>query len=740
MATFNPDQAIDFGAIMLVLGPNFEPVPVMPGQPDLPAPVSAYNYSYGTVFNPVVNGQPSAQTGPNVQAALNLFSDPNSLSDIYLSLNGSSEQLTATISTNIYDTSTMVLASEPLATGSYNVNLSTATLVSNSSSVIASSSLTFVFIPGTTQSQTLSYSTGTTISEATTNGITNTTTNTEGTTVTVSETVGTSVTGGVPGDSGTVSDSVTESINEAWTESTSQSTNYSTTSTNQTNTTITSTTTVNLNTATENPDGTYTYGTYTLIPGNEYIVEIQLSQATYSNPVSQTFQIYGPDSSTTLEFNVTESDPDAMIIYEVSTNADPVDNIYSANYWGYSLLSGIDSSLFQYQSGSTDMVLYSGLVTATSIGSADATVVIQAVANTTTADNSGATVSGAADGVPMLANSLSTSSNAMLDLELAASRLHAGNGVYFNTATPGVENNLIAQYLSGDADGLISLNGGNQDTAILGDLNYVLTGFTNSNVTVGNGSNQIVIDSAENGNRFLLGNGNNSISLDGQNNNLYIGDGVNYVEVTGGTGKNYIIDGTGSTALMINSEIGFTQVSQWDQTKDTLHFGSNLNLSDVEVTFNYNDWSYNVYVKDHLVANLLTVGGLSLSDPTTTITSSAAYAPTAAAIETDQGFLTGLYADAFTRAPDAAGLLFWTEELGAGVSRNAVIQDFLVSSEYDLAHLSSSEYVNGLYKDILGRQEDAAGSTFWIDQLDSGASRVAVVGAFLGSAEYNNLI
>ena len=735
-----------------------------------------YQYSYGYVdSNPIYNawwsitypstypGNLPQQTTENVQAMQNMFTDSSSISPGALANTGYLTYYWQFASLTP-DTSTMTITAVPVPEGSYNVDLSTATQVSDNDAVVADSSLQFVFIPGATQSQTLSYSEGATISEQVTNGITSTTTNAQGQTVALSETCATSYTGGVPGDTTSISASESAAISYAWSQTSSQSTNYTTSNTSQTSTMVASSTTVDLDTATPNADGTYTYGSYTLVPGQTYVAQITLSEASWNAPINQEFQISGPPMAVP---NGTSYDTDGDGLVNYIAYQDPItaeQAIYYANTYGYSLISGCDTSLFTYTTGQTDYVTYTGLVSSTSAASVNATVVIQAVATTASADNttetatnSSAAMQRAVTTTASADNTSETATNSpialeryvaeptnlsspMLDLELAATKLKASHGVYFNTATPGVENNLIAQYLSGDADGLLSLNGGNQDTAILGDLNYFLTGFTNSNVTVGNGDNQIVIDSTGNGNRFVLGDGNNSISLDGQKNNLYIGDGANYIEVTGGAGKNYIIDGTGTTALMINSEIGFTQVSKWDQTKDTLHFGSNLNLSDVEVTFNYNDWSYNVYVKDNLVANLLTVGGLSLSDPTTTITSSAAYVPTAAAIETDQGFLTGLYADAFTRAPDAAGLLFWTEELGAGVSRNAVIQDFLVSSEYDLAHLSNSEYVNGLYKDILGRQEDAAGSTYWIDQLDSGASRVSVVGAFLGSAEYNNLI
>lgn len=721
-----------------------------------------YTYSYGYVdSNPLYNawwsitypstypGDLPQQTYTNVQAMQYMFTDSSSISPGVLANTGYLTYYWKFASLTP-DTSTMTAMAVPLPEGSYNVDLSTATQVSDNDAVVAASSLSFVFIPGATQSQTLSYSEGATISEQVTNGITSTTTNAEGQTVALSETCATSYTGGVPGDTTAISASESEAISYAWSQTSSQSTNYTTSNTNQTSTMVASSTTVDLDTATPNSDGTYTYGSYTLVPGQSYIAQITLSEASWNAPVSQAFQISGPPMDVP---NGTSTDTDGDGFVNYTAYLDPItaeQAIYYANVYGYSLISGCDTSLFTYTTGQTDYATYMGSVASTSSASVNATVVIQAVATTTSADNPSETSSNPSSSVPMSASlpaqvSLISASPveysaAALDLGLAAARLRSNNGVFFDTTNPDVEKGLVADYLEGNANWMLSLNGGDKDTVTLGNLNYELTGFTNSNVNVGNGSNHILIDSTEIGNRFMFGDGNNNISLDGKNNNLFMGNGENYIEITGGTGKNYIIDGTGSTALVINSEIGFTQVSKWDQTQDSLHFGSHLNLSDVEVTFNFDDWSYNVYVKDNLVANLLTVGGLSLSDPTTMITSNAAYVPTSTAIRTDQGFLTGLYADAFHRAPDASGVSYWIEQLDSGVSRNSVIQDFLVSSEYNVDHLGNSEYVSGLYKDVLGRQEDASGSSYWINQLDSGVSRATVIAAFLGSSEYSNLI
>lgn len=749
MSTLNINAAGTFGILSYVLAANIQDN--SSGQ---------YDYSYGYVESEPVyyawwsytfpSSYPSdavQQTTANVQAMQNMFTDQSSIYPGVTANTGYSTYLWQFASLTP-DTSTMTVEAIPLPAGSYNVDLSTATQVSSNDAVVAASSLEFVFIPGSTESQTLTYSQGATISNQVTNGVTSTYTNAQGQTVALSETCATSYTGTVKDEddsvSSTVSASESAAISYAWSQTSSQSTNYTDSNTSQTSTMVASSTTVNVNTATPNSDGTYTYGSYTLVPGQTYISQITLSEGSWNAPITQSFQISGPPmavpNGTSLDTDGLGMDYINYIAYQNPISAEQA--VYYANTYGYDLISGCDSSLFTYVTGQTDYATYTGMVSSTSSASVNATVVIVPVATTTTADNSGVTTSGSPDGIYISAAAPAAHNTAMLDLGLASTKLKSNHGVYFNTAAPGVESALVSKYLAGNPAGLLTLNGGNQDSVILGDLNYSLTGFSNSNVTLGNGSNTIAIGVADNGNRFEFGDGNNSISLSGKGNNLFLGGGANYIEVTGSTGKNFVIDSTGATALMINDASGFTQVSKWDQTQDSLHFGSNVNLSDVKVTFNYSNWSYNVYVKDNLVANLISVGGLSLSDPVTKITSTSAYAPSSIAIQSNQGFLTGLYADAFSRAPDAAGLAYWENVINHGGTRAQVTQTFFTSPEYESQFQTSSQYVSALFHDLLGRAPDSNILASWSQYIDNGGPDAGanVVSAILASPEFVHLV
>ena len=81
-----------------------------------------------------------------------------------------------------------------------------------------------------------------------------------------------------------------------------------------------------------------------------------------------------------------------------------------------------------------------------------------------------------------------------------------------------------------------------------------------------------------------------------------------------------------------------------------------------------------------------------------------------------------LYAAAFDRAPDPAGLGYWIAAMDRGVSLQAVAAGFTGSQEFiDLygAHTSDAQFVDLLYQNTLHRAPDAAGRQFWVDAMQA---------------------
>ena len=88
------------------------------------------------------------------------------------------------------------------------------------------------------------------------------------------------------------------------------------------------------------------------------------------------------------------------------------------------------------------------------------------------------------------------------------------------------------------------------------------------------------------------------------------------------------------------------------------------------------------------------------------------------------------------RPADAAGQDYWTGELKAGESLDQVKAGILGSNEfYNVAGNTEGDFINALYTNELGRPVDAAGLTYWEQQLNGGASRTQVADEVLASPE-----
>lgn len=88
----------------------------------------------------------------------------------------------------------------------------------------------------------------------------------------------------------------------------------------------------------------------------------------------------------------------------------------------------------------------------------------------------------------------------------------------------------------------------------------------------------------------------------------------------------------------------------------------------------------------------------------------------------DAAFVTALYDDLLGRVPDANGLASWQQGLQAGLTRDAVIDGILYSTE------ALSLLVNSYYAAFLNRPADATGTAHWLAVLQQRDQGVAKVG------------
>ncbi len=98
-----------------------------------------------------------------------------------------------------------------------------------------------------------------------------------------------------------------------------------------------------------------------------------------------------------------------------------------------------------------------------------------------------------------------------------------------------------------------------------------------------------------------------------------------------------------------------------------------------------------------------------------------------------------LYLAAFQRVPDRSGLEYWTRRKRAGLSLTWISTYFAASTELTdrYGSLSDAQFVDRLYRNVLGRPADAAGMQFWRSELASGRrSRGRVLVEFSASGEF----
>jgi hypothetical protein len=97
-----------------------------------------------------------------------------------------------------------------------------------------------------------------------------------------------------------------------------------------------------------------------------------------------------------------------------------------------------------------------------------------------------------------------------------------------------------------------------------------------------------------------------------------------------------------------------------------------------------------------------------------------------------------VYKAAFDRAPDAGGLGFWIDTLDHGQTLAQVASGFLGSPEYVSrygAGISDKAFINNLYHNVLHRDADADGASYWDGRIANGASRAQVLVEFSESRE-----
>jgi subtilisin family serine protease len=95
-----------------------------------------------------------------------------------------------------------------------------------------------------------------------------------------------------------------------------------------------------------------------------------------------------------------------------------------------------------------------------------------------------------------------------------------------------------------------------------------------------------------------------------------------------------------------------------------------------------------------------------------------------------------LYLGFFGRAPDTAGLAFWSSEIDKGATPVEIALGFADSKEFATMYgpLTASQKIDLAYRNILERSPDSGGAEYWTSQLEGGTPIGEIVWKLVNSA------
>ena len=99
-------------------------------------------------------------------------------------------------------------------------------------------------------------------------------------------------------------------------------------------------------------------------------------------------------------------------------------------------------------------------------------------------------------------------------------------------------------------------------------------------------------------------------------------------------------------------------------------------------------------------------------------------------------FATRLYTECLGREPEEGGLNFWSLSLtNQERTGTQAAKEFFYSPEFIGKELGNEEYVNRLYKTFMGREPEAEGKAYWLEQLGNGSMNRDQVFEFFSTCE-----
>jgi len=113
------------------------------------------------------------------------------------------------------------------------------------------------------------------------------------------------------------------------------------------------------------------------------------------------------------------------------------------------------------------------------------------------------------------------------------------------------------------------------------------------------------------------------------------------------------------------------------------------------------------------------------------------YKPPAGGLE--RVFVTRLYREALGKEPGQSGLKTWVDRMLAGRTGASVAYSIIFSADMNKRNLTEAQFVDALYKALLGRKPSSSKRATWISRLQSGASRYEAFVSLVKSSEFSRV-
>lgn len=234
---------------------------------------------------------------------------------------------------------------------------------------------------------------------------------------------------------------------------------------------------------------------------------------------------------------------------------------------------------------------------------------------------------------------------------------------------------------------------------------------------------------------IVSGNGDDTLTIEGEANvTVDAGDGDDVVNtatgndsVTGGAGDDSISTGEGGDTILAG------------EGADTIDGGEGYDV--VQLQGSIDDYTVEV-VDGQLVLTSIADSSISVTASNVEFIQLETGSIAIAANEEDAQALR-LYQTLFDRSADQSGAEFWVDELGEDASIVDIANAFLGTEEAqaEFADMSDAEFVNALYQNAFDRAGDPDGLVYWTNAIASGdASRADVAVQFVASAEAGSVI